>query len=371
MSKVITHFLVKVYPFNAMLTAEYQISQEPRHKVEEAMTKALVRKCNKCRKPFLKEDGCNKMTCTLCGNMQCYVCSKDISDYSHFGVTDKFGRVCPQNGDMKDLLEGEVAAAEESTIRQLLQEKVELEDEDIRVNKKQKGKSPSKKIWEEEEEYWKDREDWTHRMPADHNRPLLDLGFAPILYPPTQPQFSNGVHYSGLGHYPPQVNTHNASFRGIFIPSHILIIEPQKQTRILHPNLALSRHGYAAQTPIIDAIHQNMQQQNAMPMQQQQFQTSMPTGNRGSVSGAAVPATMMRQQMAPQQVIPQQMPQQIMFQVPTVPMAVPLPYGDDLSPLKRQLTPPVVAAGYETRNTALFLGTVQSGPGWNTLISRH
>lgn len=113
--------------------------------------------------------------------------------------------------------------------------------------------------------------------------------------------------------------------------------DPQKQRRISHPNLAVSRHGYGTQTTI-DAVHQNMQQQSNMPIQQQFFQNPMPTGNRGSVSAAAMPqATMMPHQMAPQQVIPQQMPQQMPSQIPTVPMAAPLPYGDDLSPLTRQL----------------------------------
>jgi len=126
------------------------------------------------------------------------------------------------------------------------------------------------------------------------------------------------------------------AFTGILVPSHVLMIDPQKQRRISHPNLAVSRHGYGTQTPI-DAVHQNMQQQSNMPIQQQFFQNSMPTGNRGSVSAAAMPATMMMpQQMAPQQVMPLQMPQQMMSQVPTVPMAAPLPYGDDLSPLTRQ-----------------------------------
>ncbi|ENH69046.1 hypothetical protein FOC1_g10010221 [Fusarium oxysporum f. sp. cubense race 1] len=38
-----------------------------------------------CDTPFIKEEGCNKMTCTRkgCGNVQCYVCSKSC-DYDHF-----------------------------------------------------------------------------------------------------------------------------------------------------------------------------------------------------------------------------------------------------------------------------------------------
>lgn len=36
-----------------------------RNKVEEAMTNAVIRKCPRpfCRKPFMKTDGCNKITC--------------------------------------------------------------------------------------------------------------------------------------------------------------------------------------------------------------------------------------------------------------------------------------------------------------------
>jgi len=32
-----------------------------RHKIEEAMTAALVRSCNKCKKQFIKDYGCNKV----------------------------------------------------------------------------------------------------------------------------------------------------------------------------------------------------------------------------------------------------------------------------------------------------------------------
>lgn len=129
-----------------MLTAEYQIAQEPRH---------------------------------------------------------KFGRVCPQNGDTKDLLEGEVAAAEEITIQQP-REKVDLKDEDIRVNKKRKGKSPPVERWEEEDKYWKDREeDWMPKMPARNNCPQLGFVFAPAAQAPV-----DVVHQNLMA--PQQQAPHNA-----------------------------------------------------------------------------------------------------------------------------------------------------------------
>lgn len=43
---------------------------EVRHIVEEAMSAALIRNCNNCKHPFIKDAGCNKMTCTRCHNTQ-------------------------------------------------------------------------------------------------------------------------------------------------------------------------------------------------------------------------------------------------------------------------------------------------------------
>ncbi|KAK7429872.1 hypothetical protein QQZ08_003491 [Neonectria magnoliae] len=69
-----------------------------RRDVEEAMTAAMIRKCNKCNTPFIKESGCNKMRCTRrgCGNTQCYVCSKSC-DYAHFNDPARGGQEgnCP------------------------------------------------------------------------------------------------------------------------------------------------------------------------------------------------------------------------------------------------------------------------------------
>lgn len=64
---------------NNVLTAQ--------HKVEEEMSQALIRECPKCKARFYKTEGCNKMTCPECGTKMCYVCKKQINDYSHFDQT--------------------------------------------------------------------------------------------------------------------------------------------------------------------------------------------------------------------------------------------------------------------------------------------
>ncbi|KAJ7219375.1 hypothetical protein GGX14DRAFT_591832, partial [Mycena pura] len=55
-----------------------------RHTIEEAMTRALMRNCPRCQKAFIKDAGCNKMTCPNCSALSCYVCRKLITGYDHF-----------------------------------------------------------------------------------------------------------------------------------------------------------------------------------------------------------------------------------------------------------------------------------------------
>lgn len=45
-------------------------SNRNRHKINEATAAALVRTCNGCKRPFVKED-CNEMTCMSRGTKQC------------------------------------------------------------------------------------------------------------------------------------------------------------------------------------------------------------------------------------------------------------------------------------------------------------
>jgi len=56
-----------------------------RRRMEEDMTAALLRTCPNpmCRKPMIKDGGCNKLTCS-CGWHMCNVCKQPIDGYKHF-----------------------------------------------------------------------------------------------------------------------------------------------------------------------------------------------------------------------------------------------------------------------------------------------
>ncbi|KAK2033629.1 hypothetical protein LX32DRAFT_689925 [Colletotrichum zoysiae] len=61
-----------------------------RTQVEQAMSMAIKRVCPRCHTSFVKNSGCNKLTCP-CGYKMCYVCRKDIGGtngdgegYRHF-----------------------------------------------------------------------------------------------------------------------------------------------------------------------------------------------------------------------------------------------------------------------------------------------
>ncbi|KAJ3061811.1 hypothetical protein HDU98_002298 [Podochytrium sp. JEL0797] len=67
-----------------------------RHKIEEAMTQALLRQCSKCTSQFYKTEGCNKMQCPRCQTIMCYVCKKVITGYDHFSTSPNGA---PQSGN--------------------------------------------------------------------------------------------------------------------------------------------------------------------------------------------------------------------------------------------------------------------------------
>ncbi|GAA5837490.1 hypothetical protein JCM11251_002121 [Rhodosporidiobolus azoricus] len=57
------------------------------NRVAEAMSAALIRRCPKegCGEPYIKDNGtCNKIVCSSCRTISCYICNQVIKGYEHF-----------------------------------------------------------------------------------------------------------------------------------------------------------------------------------------------------------------------------------------------------------------------------------------------
>ncbi|GMR55069.1 hypothetical protein PMAYCL1PPCAC_25264 [Pristionchus mayeri] len=52
-------------------------------KMAAKLDEMLIHKCPRCAKPFVKVDGCNKITCP-CGQISCYICKQAVKGYDHF-----------------------------------------------------------------------------------------------------------------------------------------------------------------------------------------------------------------------------------------------------------------------------------------------
>ncbi|EGO04090.1 hypothetical protein SERLA73DRAFT_175842 [Serpula lacrymans var. lacrymans S7.3] len=109
------------------------------HAVEEAMTRALMRNCPKCQKGFIKENGCNKMTCPNCRTVSCYICRQIIQGYEHFGNPPPYsGRVDKNKCSLWDPVERrhaeEVTEAAKRAIEEYKREHPDADEKDIKVD---------------------------------------------------------------------------------------------------------------------------------------------------------------------------------------------------------------------------------------------
>lgn len=110
-----------------------------RHLIEEAMSEALIRICPKCRVQIIKEDGCNKMQCTKCRTLMCYICKKDITKvgYNHFDQ-GRYGPPEPGKCAVYDRSglnrhKEEVERAQKEAIQKAKMENPTLSEKDVEV----------------------------------------------------------------------------------------------------------------------------------------------------------------------------------------------------------------------------------------------
>ena len=108
-----------------------------RHQVEEARSEAMMRPCPKCAVKIVKEYGCNKMICTKCGCLICYVCKQDISSgreggYEHF---NRVGSKCKlYDNEGPDRHQEEADEAEREAIKRVRNENQDVEEDTLRVD---------------------------------------------------------------------------------------------------------------------------------------------------------------------------------------------------------------------------------------------
>ncbi|XP_054261210.1 uncharacterized protein LOC128985602 [Macrosteles quadrilineatus] len=94
--------------------------------IEDEMTRALIRICYKCKKSFIKTDGCNKMTCS-CGAKMCYICRQPIQDYMHFnGPGGDQNKKCPLYSTEKLLHVDAVTAVAKKALEEVTSKNPEL-----------------------------------------------------------------------------------------------------------------------------------------------------------------------------------------------------------------------------------------------------
>ncbi|KAE9521827.1 hypothetical protein AGLY_017779 [Aphis glycines] len=99
---------------------------EIRTMIENKMTEVLIRICYYCKRKFVKEDGCNKMTCS-CGKQMCYICRQPVdSNYAHFYDEKVIKNKCPMYTDENIVHTTAVEAAARLIINELKITKPEL-----------------------------------------------------------------------------------------------------------------------------------------------------------------------------------------------------------------------------------------------------
>ncbi|CAD0086523.1 unnamed protein product, partial [Aureobasidium vineae] len=116
-----------------------------RHRIEEARSKALIRNCNKCNQAFIKSDGCNKITCSHCGNLQCYLCGVDVTaNYAHFHAADSKCILHDGEFTLEARHAQEVKVAAETAQAEVLREHPEIDAEDLAIETAAKAQEPKR-----------------------------------------------------------------------------------------------------------------------------------------------------------------------------------------------------------------------------------
>ena len=193
-----------------------------RHVVEEAMSEALIRNCPSCNVKIIKDMGCNKMICSKCFGVMCYLCKKDISreQYNHFGKPPTY---CDTHDDRKPKrFEAEVEQAQRTAIDKVLRENPDLVEKDLRMDRKDTKTRSKPKPRRSQPGLWPTGRHAQEPLPNQNQAILPQLGYQRMQVPreafPNPPQFvpfEPTFAYTGpqrpLPTFEPQLNPHAAT----------------------------------------------------------------------------------------------------------------------------------------------------------------
>ncbi|KAK0894513.1 hypothetical protein LTR02_012247 [Friedmanniomyces endolithicus] len=127
------------YPDTCENHAQNKSPVNHRHAIEEAMTDALLQKCNKCKQRYIKDYGCNEVKCLSCENIQCYHCSQNIDGYDHFDegpyreATQETANRCPLYDNTERRHEMRRGQAELAARQQILRDHPDTRPEDLDI----------------------------------------------------------------------------------------------------------------------------------------------------------------------------------------------------------------------------------------------
>ncbi|KAE8311854.1 hypothetical protein BDV41DRAFT_565584 [Aspergillus transmontanensis] len=196
-----------------------------RHIVEEAMSEALIRNCPKCNVKIIKEMGCNKMICSRCKCVMCYLCKKDISreQYNHFAKPPTY---CDTHDDRTSKrFEIEVEQAQKTAIEKVLKENPDLMEKDLLIDPERKDTKTHPKPKPRRTQPGLRPTGWHTQEPMPNQRQniLPQLGYQRTAAFPNLPQFvpfaptfaMPGMPYTGpqlpLPAFEPHLNPHAAT----------------------------------------------------------------------------------------------------------------------------------------------------------------
>jgi TRIAD3 protein (E3 ubiquitin-protein ligase RNF216) len=114
-----------------------EAEEEFRKFVEEEMSIAIIRRCKKCKKPQIKESGCNFVKCS-CGSAMCYICRDSLTDAEHTSHFKNNNNCILYDGPAKD--EERAREAKEKAIEKWRNLHPEFVDAKINVTEKQPDK---------------------------------------------------------------------------------------------------------------------------------------------------------------------------------------------------------------------------------------